>query len=294
VPLCLPIQRLIALSALLSGLAGICMQAASAQTQIPSAATPPAKLEAEYTAYLAGLPIGKGTWTVDIDDLQFSASASGGTTGLIRVFAGGQGTTTARGNLLNGGQPAASTYAATIKTAHKTDEVHLTVNNGAAQDIRVDPPVDNDPERVPMTDALRQGIVDPVTASLIRMPGTGELVGSQVCQRSVSIFDGRLRYDLQLAFKRFEKVKADKGYAGPVVVCAVYFTPVAGYIPSRATVKYLTEMRDMEVWMAPIAGTRVLAPYRFQAPTPIGTARLEADQFVVMAQPRTAKGAKTQ
>ena len=41
-----------------------------------------------------------------------------------------------------------------------------------------------------------------------------------------------MRYDLQLAFKRMDKVKAEKGYQGPVVVCAVYFTPIAGYIPT--------------------------------------------------------------
>ena len=67
-----------------------------------------------------------------------------------------------------------------------------------------------------------------------------------------------------------DKVKADKGYAGPVVVCAVYFSPVAGYIPSRAAIKYIAKLRDMEVWLAPIAGTRVLVPFRAQGPTPIG------------------------
>ena len=67
-----------------------------------------------------------------------------------------------------------------------------------------------------------------------------------------------------------EQVKADKGYGGPVVVCAVYFTPVAGYVPSRAAIRYLAKTRDMEMWLAPIAGTRVLVPFRAQGPTPIG------------------------
>jgi len=110
------------------------------------------------------------------------------------------------------------------------------------------------------------------------------------------VFDGRLRYDLQLAFKRMDTVKADKGYAGPVVVCAVYFTPVAGYIPTRAAMKYLSKQRDIEVWMAPIAGTRMLVPFRAQGPTPIGTAVLEATEFVSVASPTraSANGSKTQ
>ena len=94
-----------------------------------------------------------------------------------------------------------------------------------------------------------------------------------------------MRYDLQLAFKRMDTVKAEKGYAGPVVVCSVYFSPLGGYIPSRATIRYLKEQRDMEVWLAPIAGTRVLVPFRAQGPTPIGEAVMEATQFVTEAEP---------
>ena len=116
-------------------------------------------------------------------------------------------------------------------------------------------------------------MLDPMTASLLRAPGNGDPLSPEACQRTLSIFDGRLRYDLQLAFKRMDKVKADKGYAGPVVVCAVYFSPIAGYIPSRAAIRYIAKLRDMEIWLAPIAGTRVLVPFRAQGPTPIGTGR---------------------
>ena len=83
---------------------------------------------------------------------------------------------------------------------------------------------------------------------------------------------------------------------GQVVVCAVYFEPVAGFIPSRASVKYLTSQRDMEVWLAPIAGTRVMVPYRISIPTPVGVGVMEATQFVTSVQPRAAAsgGAKSQ
>jgi hypothetical protein len=104
----------------------------------------------------------------------------------------------------------------------------------------------------------------------------------------VAVFDGRLRYDLQLAFKRMDRVKAEKGYAGPVVVCAVHFSPIAGFIPSRTAIRYLTRLRDIEVWLAPIAGTRVLVPYRAQGPSPVGRVVLEATQFVSAPLPSRA------
>ncbi len=252
-----------------------------------SPASAQGRLEARYIATLAGIPIGSGSWVIEIADTHYSATANGATTGLLHAFTGGEGSTIARGTL-NAGRPASAIYTATISSSRKTEEVHLTTNNGDVKDFKVDPPPDADPERVPITEAHQHGIIDPMTASLLRMPGNGNPLSAEACQQTVPIFDGRIRYDLQLAFKRMDKVKADKGYAGPVVVCAVYFSPIAGHIPSRAAIKYIAKQRDMEVWLAPIAGTRVLVPFRAQGPTPIGHAVLEATQFVSVATPTRA------
>lgn len=253
------------------------------------------RLEARYSATLAGVPIGNGSWTIDITDTQYTAVVNGTTSGLLRAFTGGQGNATARGTL-NGGQLLSSIYVATIGGRKKIDSIRITINNGNVKDFKVDPPLDNDPERVPITEASQRGVLDPMTASLVRMPAQGPLLAPEACQRTLEIFDGRLRYDMQFAFKRMDKVKAVKGYAGPVVVCAAYFTPVAGFVPSRAAIKYLSKQRDMEVWLAPIAGTRVLVPYRAQGPTPIGQAVLEASEFISVLVPAgtSANGSKTQ
>ncbi len=71
------------------------------------------RLEARYSATLAGIPIGTGSWTIDITDTQYTAAVNGTTSGLLRAFTGGQGNATARGTL-NGGQLLSSIYAATI------------------------------------------------------------------------------------------------------------------------------------------------------------------------------------
>lgn len=253
------------------------------------------KLEARYAASLAGIPVGTGSWVVDIDATHYTAAASGITTGLMRVFTGGQGTSAAKG-ILSGGKLMSSVYAATITTRKKTDEIRLTIANGNVKEFKLDPPADNDPERLPITEAHQHGVLDPMTAMLVRAPGTGDPLSPEACQRTLAIFDGRLRYDLRLAYKRMDNVKAEKGYAGPVVVCSVFFAPIAGYIPSRSAIKYITKLRDMELWLAPLAGTRVLVPFRAQGPTPIGHAVLQATQFVSVATPARASvnGAKTQ
>ena len=250
------------------------------------------KLDARYTAWLSGIPLGKGAWIIDIGEDQYSAAAIGKTSGMVRIFAPGEGSGASNGIIVSN-QFAPANYAASITTGKKTEEIRMALSAGNVEDFAITPPPSPTPDRVPLTDAHRRGVIDPMTASLARMAGNGDMLSPEACQRRLSVFDGRLRYDLAFSFKRIEMVKAAKGYAGPAIVCAVYFSPVAGHNPDRAAIKYLVQQRDIEVWLVPIAGTRVFAPFRVTVPTPLGLGVLEATQFVSVPQPAKAS-AKSQ
>ena len=275
--------------AILLGVTALAVTMADAQQGQSSAQ---GKLDARYVVTLSGLPIGQGAWVIDIGDDHFTASASGATAGLLRVFASGQGQSAASGSI-SGGQLVPSSYASRIVTGDKSDEVRMVISAGAVKELAANPPTVASPDRVPVTDAHRRGVTDPMTASLIRVPGSGDTLVPQACQRTLSIFDGRMRYDLQLTFKRLERVRSERGYQGVAVVCAVRFSPIAGHVPERYAIKYLVQLRDMELWLAPIAGTRVMVPYRASVPTPLGLGVMQATQFVSMPQPSKAT-AKTQ
>jgi hypothetical protein len=250
------------------------------------------RLEAEYMASISGIPIGHGNWVVEISDTAYTSAASGATVGLLKFITGAQGTGAATG-IISDGLPVPTSYAATIIDSRHTDQVRMALAGGNVTDYTAEPPLIPLPERVPVTSADLRGVVDPMTSALTRIAGAGDPVNPQACNRKVAVFDGRVRYDLHSEYKRMETVKAERGYVGPAVVCALYFTPIAGFVPDRAAIKYLVELRDAEVWLAPIAGTRVLVPFRFAMPTPLGLAVLQATQFVSVAQPARAV-AKTQ
>ena len=255
---------------------------------LPSASAQ-GRLDARYEATLSGIPVGRGAWTIDIADDQFSASASGGTSGLLKTFTGGSGTGAAQGRVVNG-LPVATNYSASTTTSKKTEAIHMVLSNGNVREYGIEPEPPVDPDRIPVTEAHRRGVFDPMTGSMLRAPGNLDPLSPEVCRAGASIFDGRMRYDLRLDFKRMEMVRAEKGYRGPALVCAVYFSPVAGYIPDRPVIKYLAAQRNIEITFAPIAGTRILVPFRMVIPTPLGTAMLEATQFITQASPpRVAK-----
>jgi hypothetical protein len=255
----------------------------------PDMALAQGRLDAKYEVTLAGIPVGKGEWTIEIADDQFSAVASGGTTGLMKTFSGVSGTATSQGRIVNGAL-VASGYLSNTIWSKKSEIIRMVLASGNLREFSIEPEPPVDPNRLPLTEAHKKGVYDPMTGSMLRVPGTSDLLGPEACHSGASLFDGRMRYDLKLDFKRLETVKAEKGYHGPAVVCAVYFTPVAGYIPDRPVIKYLSAQRHMEITFVPIAGTRVLVPFRTVIPTPLGTAMLEATQFVtVAATPRAAK-----
>ena len=246
------------------------------------------KLEAHYEASLAGIAVGRGTWGIEIGDDFYSAAAQGATAGLLKAFSGGTGTGAAQGRIVNGAL-VPSSYIASINSK-KSETIKISLANGNVREFSIEPEPPVDADRIVVSEAHKKGVVDPMTSSLVRVPGTGELLGPDACRGGSSVFDGRLRYDLKMDFKRMETVKADKGYHGPAVVCAIYFTPVAGYIPDRPVIKYLATERKMEIVLVPIAGTRVLVPFRLTIPTPFGPAVLEATQFNTVAiPPRVAK-----
>lgn len=248
------------------------------------------KLDARYVASLAGVPIGTGTWVIDIGEEQFSAAATGMTTGLLRVFATGDGKGVSRGTV-RGDILAPTLFISTINNDRRVEELKIVMSGGTVKDMVIEPPTVPHPDRVPLTDAHRRGIVDPLSAALIRVAGNDDPVGPEACRRTLPVFDGRMRFDLQLSFNRIENVQA-QGYHGPVAVCRVQFVPLAGHVPDRPAIKYLVAQPDLEMWLAPIAGTRIVVPFKISIPTPLGRGILEATQFVATPRPGPATAAR--
>jgi len=255
-------------------IAGLALSAAPACAQ--------GKVEARYSATLGGIPIGSGTWVIDIAADHYMAAASGRASGLMRVFASGEGSSAVRG-LVKRGRLLPGSFAVNMRS-HDSFDVRMEMSGGNVKDLVSEPPLEPSPDRVPLTEAHRKGIVDPMTAVLMPVGGKGDVLTAEACQRKLPIFDGRQRFDLKLAFKRMDQVESERGYSGGAVVCSGSYEPIAGHRPGRYVIRYLQETRELEIWLVPIAGTRIVVPYRVSIPTFFGIAILQATQFETEAQ----------
>lgn len=234
------------------------------------------KFDASYTFSMAGIPIGKASWSAEIGAGSYNAAAAGRASGILAVLVNGVGRIAVRGIAADGRLQPADFTSAILREGEK-HELRMTLDGSNVKELVIEgPPPESD--RVPVSDAHRRGIVDPLTALMPPSAGN-DAFAAENCQRMLPIFDGRRRFDLTLAFKRIDKVKADKGYQGPALVCAMTFRPIAGHRASSALLKYLLEARDKEVWFVPVAGTRYLAPFRLSISNFLGNMVLNADAF---------------
>ena len=208
------------------------------------------KLDASYTISFARIRVGDISATGVFGESEYVISARGRAGGIMKVLVDGEASFSTRGTVKDG-YPVPTTFTSKIVSDAETSDVTMVLDEGSVKELAAAAPTKSD--RVPVTQANRQGIVDPLTAMLFSAAAAGEGLSQDVCRHTLPIFDGQQRYDLKLAFKRIYKVTAEKGYAGPVVVCSGSYEPIAGHRP-YPLIKYLSEGREIEMALAPVAG----------------------------------------
>ncbi len=246
------------------------------------------RLTAEYSIIMTGVTIGHVAWTVDIGPAQYTTDARGKASGMLAMLVRGEGGVAARGAVENWHLRPIE-FASKIKDEDGLTELHIHFTDDVAH-VTATPPLEPTPERLPVTEADRRGVADPLSAVLVTAKPGESFFSPDNCNHVLAIFDGRRRYNLALSFARIDKFALKGSYQGPVLVCGLVLQPIAGYRPDSLVVKYVAGRKDMELWLAPIAGTAVMAPIRLAMPTLIGTLKIQADRFdsVAVAPAATA------
>lgn len=256
---------------------------------IAGPASAQAQFDARYTLSMAGLAIGKLNWRTQLGPSDYTTSASGGVSGFLSLLVKGEGTVTARGRIKDG-QPQPVSFVSAVEREDEKVNVQITFDSSQVRDLKVEePPLEAD--RVPIAPSHKTGVIDPLSAFLIPspIPGPADPLSREACERTLSMFDGRRRYDLALSFKRTDTIKGDGGRQKSALVCAVKFTPMSGHRSSSQLIKFLSEGREIEVWLVPVTGTRILAPIRLSVASLVGNMVLQANEFETTAYAASGK-----
>lgn len=241
-------------------------------------------IDAQYAVSLAGLSLGTATLTGTITPARYSLNAQAHLTGLAGMVTGGKGAAVATGNFASG-RVIPGNYSLTAANSEMSRTVQMGMNAGSVQQVVVNPPLDPKPDRVPVTPDHQRGILDPLAAVLMQTPAASL---QAACNRTIPVFDGAQRFDIQLSYAGTKTATAREGYSGPVAVCKARYTPISGHRTERKSVQFMQNNRDMEAWLAPSGVEGVYLPFRVSIRTMIGTTVIQAVKFRTEAPEMTA------
>ena len=247
-------------------------------------------LRIRYSLSLIGLPFGTAGMTATLEPNSYQIEGDAKLTGLASLISDAKGAASASGAILLG-RVAPATYATTAANAKLTRTVRMGMNAGTVRAVEISPPLfDEAPDRVPVTEADKRNIIDPMSAVVMPVPSGQPLVGPAACNRTIPVFDGDSRFDLVMSYVGTREAKA-KGYAGPVSVCAVRYVPVAGYRRNRKATQFMANNNQIEVWLAPVENAHVAVPFRMSILTLLGTTVIEASEFHIEPSQKAASAA---
>lgn len=248
----------------------------------PSGAGADTTVEAVYSATLSGFPIASGTLAFSIaSNGEYSTNLSARIVGLATIIANRVAAGSSAGRAI-AGVTSPRSYALSIQGGASENTVRMDFSGSAVSKIQTsDPPTGDFDTRVPILPRHKRSVVDPLAAFVVAL-GRNEKVGPNVCNRTIKVFDGRVRYDLRLVYGATTEIKGTEGsYSGNAIICAVAYRPIAGYRPLTAEQAKFERNIEFSIWFIPVAGTDVMLPYKVVIGTPVGLLAVTAGQFSV-------------
>jgi hypothetical protein len=236
-------------------------------------------MRARYHVSLIGLPIGIADASSSIDAKHYRVDLNVKLTGIASLVSNLKMALASSGEVEDGA-PSPLAYATTASNNRETRTLRMALASGRVRQVQYAPfwEEDRSPDHVPLTDAHRRDIIDPLSAFLVPVPEKDNTVGPGACRSRVPVYDGYTRFDVTLSYVGVKEIK-ENGYSGPVTVCAARYIPIAGHKTSARGTQFMAQNQDMEVWLAPVERAHVVVPYRVSLMTMVGRAVIEASEL---------------
>src|SRR5262245_17827746 len=137
------------------------------------------KLDASYTISFARIRVGDIAATGVFGESEYAISAHGRAGGIMKVLVDGEASFSTHGPIKDG-YPVPTTFTSKIISG-----VTMVLDEGSVKELAAAAPPKSD--RVPVTQASRQGIIDPLTAMLFSAAAASEGLARDVCRRRSSM-----------------------------------------------------------------------------------------------------------
>jgi len=226
-----------------------------------------------YRAVLAGIEIGAGALIVDVDDRGYrltldvlAPESADGKAVRAKAHAAGR---FARLGL----QP--DLYSGDLDNAGVKRRVAIGFADGGIGMVAVLPPHPAGSGRTRPPASQTRGVIDPLSALAIPAAPRG-LAPLSACGRTQRIFDGTMRYDVALFPSRAETIVVGSESLA-TLVCRAELRSNLGFPRPRTQLwpQPMPQGRRALIWLAPVAGGRLLVPVRLESDLRFGRLVIE-------------------
>jgi Protein of unknown function (DUF3108) len=232
----------------------------------------PSRITAVYRVDIGNFNLGNFTLTTTFRGDGYQMRGEGRFTVLQGLVYEWRGATASSGRVTSTG-PEPTMYAFNYSASgQKFERLRMTFDGRSVTGVSIVPRTRPLPRTIPVTSEQLEGVLDPMSSAFLTAKSSNPNGDINVCNHTLPVFDGRQRYDLVITPKRATRVKRTTpgGYAGPAVVCAVKFIPIAGHQPDNPGIRLMAASDEIEVWLIPVRGSDMYVPYRIVLPTPVG------------------------
>ena len=226
----------------------------------------PVDATVKYVVTVGGINVALIDIDLDDDGQNYGIDLSAKVTGLGSVVASGTASANVRGS--SAGQALQSnSFALETRANGETFKVDVGFANRNVASFQVNPPVLDSFDRVPLERSHLTGVGDFLSAFILK----GNALDKSLCQRSLKIFTGVERFDINLGFLDNDEATSPRtGYQGPLVACSLKYKPISGHFSSSDMTNYLAEQSRIILWYAPLGDSGYFIPYRVNVGTSMG------------------------
>lgn len=265
----------------IKALAGLCFLAALAPDRAVAADPWPSEVSAVYRISLNSFEIGTFEFNSSVHDRTYSLTGNARISAMLGLV-NWQGVTRVTGQV-GASRPNPTGFSFDFKGS-KSGSVRMGFGQGKVQTLAVVPPEAPKPGVVPLETSHLKGVLDPLSAILaMSRPRDGN-----PCNQRLPVFDGKLRFDLVLSFKRNEAAQETTRSAPgapptQLTVCRVRVVPIAGHTADTATER-ARAMAGIEVAFRAVPEASIHVPHRISVPTIAGPATLSIDRIQIRTE----------
>ncbi|MDD9911373.1 MAG: DUF3108 domain-containing protein [Ahrensia sp.] len=236
-------------------------------------------LNSEISVSYAGLPVGTLKHSYTVSQRDYAIRGSMKSNPLLQMLTGSSADYASAGRI-RGNRLVPLQQSVSYQTRKRNGAISLSFQSGNVETASISPKRKLRRDAVPLTAEHRVGVLDPVSALVVTVDRGQIGDGQRICNRTVPVFDGRVRYNLRMSYHSSQRA-ATKGFTGQVHTCSVRYQPVAGHRPNRANVKRLVANRSIRVSLARIGDTTSYGLFGFSAKIRGGTAIGRAERFAL-------------